>query len=242
MINYLTWDSDFFGFPIGKITVKKLHADNIIPLLTHAEHERFRCLYFEANPDDAITIAIAESHGFHLVDVRTVLEHPFDDRPAPVPLYPIPDNLMITSPHPNDMSRLKEISAQTGYTSRFAFDKNFGKIASERLYQAWIENATKGYADKIFIARCGKDGEAIGLMTCTLQSDIANIQLAGVSLDYRKRSVGTALVQTALDWAKSEKCAKMHVVTQGRNVPAQRLYQQMGFFTKSVSLFYHKWL
>jgi hypothetical protein len=31
-------------------------------------------------------------------------------------------------------------------------------------------------------------------------------------------------------------------VTQARNVPAQRLYQQLGFFTKTMSLYYHKWL
>jgi ribosomal protein S18 acetylase RimI-like enzyme len=35
--------------------------------------------------------------------------------------------------------------------------------------------------------------------------------------------------------------AKVNVVTQGRNVRAQRLYQKSGFATDSVMLWYHKW-
>jgi ribosomal protein S18 acetylase RimI-like enzyme len=32
------------------------------------------------------------------------------------------------------------------------------------------------------------------------------------------------------------------VVTQGRNVAAQRLYQRAGFVTASTQLWYHRWL
>jgi hypothetical protein len=31
------------------------------------------------------------------------------------------------------------------------------------------------------------------------------------------------------------------VVTQARNVPAQRLYQKCGFITRSVELWFHRW-
>ena len=33
----------------------------------------------------------------------------------------------------------------------------------------------------------------------------------------------------------------MKVVTQGRNIAGQRLYQRCGFLTRSVELWYHKW-
>jgi GNAT superfamily N-acetyltransferase len=54
--------------------------------------------------------------------------------------------------------------------------------------------------------------------------------------------VGTALVQAALDWFRGQGLYSAQVVTQARNVPAQRLYQQMGFFTRRMTLYYHKWL
>jgi ribosomal protein S18 acetylase RimI-like enzyme len=31
------------------------------------------------------------------------------------------------------------------------------------------------------------------------------------------------------------------VVTQGRNIASQRLYQKHGFVTQSIQLWYHRW-
>lgn len=238
----LPWDSEFFDLPIGRIIPLTLNKKQAAATLEEAAAEGLRCLYFEADSDDPTTVSVVEEHGFHLVDVRVVLEHPFDDRPAPVPRYPIPSALVIGPPKKEEMARLQDISAQIGLTSRFHFDLNFGPAESERLYRLWIKNACDGFADVVFIARWQPDGEAAGLISCTVSDGIAHIQLAGVHLDHRQRGVGTGLVQAALDWAKAQDAAAMQVVTQARNVPAQRLYQQMGFFTRSMTLYYHKWL
>jgi ribosomal protein S18 acetylase RimI-like enzyme len=244
LIELLAWDSEFFGLPIGRATHRatSLNEEKGIALLAAAEERKLQCFYFEADPDDAQTVAIVERLGFHLVDVRVVLEHPFNQRPAPIPRYPISSKLVISPPREDELPRLQEIAAQIGHTSRFNFDRNFGPKQSERLYRLWIKNACAGLADVIFVARWGEESEAVGLLTCTLKENVGHIQLAGVHFDYRKRSVGTGLVQAALDWAKSQKASRMEVVTQARNIPAQRLYQQMGFFTKSMSLYYHKWM
>lgn len=240
-IKLLPWDSDFFGVPIGRITSSNLDEENIEVLLSQAQTQGLKCLYFEADPDDAATVSLAEQNNFHLVDVRVVLEHPFDDRPAPVPRYPVPPDLRIDSSQPGEISRLQDISAQIGLTSRFHFDQHFENVQSARLYRTWIQNACDGFADTVLVARWEQNGDAVGLITCTLKGDLADIQLAGVHVEHRKRNVGTGLVQTALNWAKAQNALSMQVVTQARNVPAQRLYQQMGFFTRSMTLFYHKW-
>jgi dTDP-4-amino-4,6-dideoxy-D-galactose acyltransferase len=242
IIKPLPWDSEFFGVSIGRINLPGLNGDNVAILLDQAQMQGFKCLYFEADPNDPVTVSLAEQNNFNLVDVRVVLEHPFDDRPAPVPRYPVPPELLISPPHLGEMSRLQDISAQIGLTSRFHFDQHFGQLQSERLYRVWIQNACAGFADIVLVARWQHNGDAVGLITCTLKDNIGDIQLAGVHVDYRKQNVGTGLVQTALGWAKAQKASSMQVVTQARNVPAQRLYQQMGFFTRSMTLFYHKWL
>jgi dTDP-4-amino-4,6-dideoxy-D-galactose acyltransferase len=242
LLEQLPWDSEFFGFPISRICALKLDEASVTTVLGEAQASGLRCLYFEANPNDPVTVAVAERHGFHLVDVRIILEHPFDNRPAPVPRYPVPPELVIGPPRDDELPRLQSISAQIGLTSRFDFDKNFVPGQSGRLYRLWIKKACQGFADTVLVARWQQDGEAAGLITCILRNGVAHIQLAGVHSDYRQRGVGTGLVQAALDWAKAQGVPVMQVVTQARNVPAQRLYQQLGFFTKTMSLYYHKWL
>jgi dTDP-4-amino-4,6-dideoxy-D-galactose acyltransferase len=242
LLKPLPWDSEFFGLPIGRVLLTKLDEAQAEALLQEARQLGLRCLYFEADPDDPVAVTATEKYGFSLVDVRVVLEHPFDQRPAPVPRYPLPPELVINGPCDHDLSRLRDIAAQIGHTSRFTFDQNFAPGASERLYRRWIENACQGFADVVLIARWRSQGEAVGLITCTVDHTTVHIQLAGVHLDHRQRGVGTGLVQAALDWAKARQVQRMEVVTQARNVPAQRLYQQMGFFNKSMTLYYHKWL
>ena len=34
---------------------------------------------------------------------------------------------------------------------------------------------------------------------------------------------------------------QVHVVTQGRNYSAQRLYQRAGFIIDNIETYYHKW-
>jgi ribosomal protein S18 acetylase RimI-like enzyme len=239
----LTWDSDFFSVPIGRITAPVLDDDTAASILEDAREDGLRCLYFEADPNDLTTVLAVEKNGFHLVDVRVILEYPFEDRPAPSLRYPIPLELLITPAIESDIPRLEEIAREVGQFSRYNFDNGFGLAAEERLYRAWIRNSFSGLSDVVLVARWSMErSEAIGLITCVVRDRVSHIQLAGVYHEYRQKGVGTGLVQAALDWSKTQDVGKMQVITQARNVPAQRLYQQMGFFTKSMSLFYHKWL
>ena len=241
-VQTMSWDSEFFGRPIGRILCSQLNKTTVRATLEEAQSYGLQCLYFEADPNDWTTTTTAQEHGFQLVDVRVTLEHPFRNRPAPALRYPIPVNLVIDTPCDGEIERLQDIGAQIGFTSRFAFDQNFGRDDCERLYRLWIKNSCNGFADIVLVARWSQHGEAVGLITCLTRDGIADIQLAGIHVDHRQRGVGTGLVQAALDWAKKQKVEQMLVVTQARNVPAQRLYQQMGFFTKSMTLYYHKWL
>lgn len=242
-LEMLDWDSNFFSVPIGRITASFLDADAVTAVLADAREQGIRCLYFEADPNDLTTVLTVERNGFHLVDVRVVMEYPFKNRPAPSLTYPISPELVITQARESDLPRLEEISMEVGQFSRYNFDENFGSGEDKRLYRVWIKNSLSGFADAIFVARWGGEYcDAIGLITVTARNGVSHIQLAGVHHEYRQKGVGTGLVQVALDWSKTLEVGKMQVVTQARNVPAQRLYQQMGFFTKSMTLFYHRWL
>jgi len=242
-IEKLPWDTEFFSVPIGQITAPALNDEIVVVVLNEARKEGLKCLYFEADPNDLQTVITAEMHNFHLVDVRVVLEYPFEHHPAPSLRYPIPSDLVITSASEADMPRLQDIAMEIGKFSRFTFDQNFKSDDQRRLYRLWIKNSYRGFADVVFVARwVDEHGEAVGLITCVIRNGVSHIQLAGVHHEHRQKGVGTGLVQAVLDWAKGQGANRMQVVTQARNVSAQRLYQQMGFFTKSMSLYYHKWL
>jgi GNAT superfamily N-acetyltransferase len=242
-IEKLPWDTEFFSVPIGRITSARLNNDIVSAILQDANEEGLRCLYFEADPNDLETVLTAECNGFHLVDVRVVLEYSLEYQPvASVPNAETSD-LIITAAMPSDIPCLEEIAIEIGQFSRYSFDPLFGPEAEKRLYRAWINNSFNGLADIVFVARSGGRGaDAVGLISCTAKAGTSHIQLAGVHHGQRKKGIGTGLVQAALSWANEQKTLRMEVVTQARNVPAQRLYQQMGFFTKSMSLYYHKWL
>lgn len=239
----LPWDTDFFSISIGRITASVLNDESAHLILDAARVEGLKCLYFEADPNDLETVLTAEKNDFHLADVRVVLEYPFENHPAPSLRYPIPFDLMITEAFESDLSRLEDIGIEISQFSRYNFDDKFKRGEDRRLYRAWIRNSLSGLSDVVFVARWkGHPEDAVGVITCVAREAVSHIQLAGVHHEHRQRGVGTGLVQAALDWARSQHAKKMQVVTQARNVSAQRLYQQMGFFTKSMTLFYHKWL
>jgi GNAT superfamily N-acetyltransferase len=113
------------------------------------------------------------------------------------------------------------------------FGLKIGRVPPSRLDMASLEAVIK----------LAKEGRSVGLIACgVLANQVGNIQLAGVQSNWRGRGVGTALVQGALDWFLAQGVDRAEVTTQARNVPAQRLYQQMGFFTRRMTLGYHKWM
>jgi dTDP-4-amino-4,6-dideoxy-D-galactose acyltransferase len=65
--------------------------------------------------------------------------------------------------------------------------------------------------------------------------------LVGVSEKARGRGLGRELLINAIRWFSAEGVEVVTVVTQGRNVGAQRLYQRCGFTTRSAELWFHRW-
>ena len=241
-IENLVWDTEFFSVSIGRIKISVLDDETVAVVLDDAHKDGLRCLYFEADSNDRTTVLTAERNGFHLVDIRVVLEYSFGDPPMLSTKYPIPSELIITEAVESDMPRLEEIAMMVGKFSRYTFDDNFRSDEIERLYRTWIRNSIHGLADDVYVARWAReDGDVVGLVTCLTRGEIGFINLMGVHNANRRMRIGVGLVQFALEWAVNRNLGSMQVVTQGRNVAAQRLYQRMGFITKSTTLFYHKW-
>ncbi len=234
----LAWDTNFFGKRIARANNTLLDEDYIERLIAWCENHSIECLYFLADAFDAKTSRLAEQYQFRFVDVRMILErelHNWTEAPDPAP------GLTIRLVQPGDMTVFREI-AKTSYTlSRFYFDTCFSREACASLYQTWIENSCQGYADRVLVAQVAE--RPVGYMTCHLREEnkSGELGLLGIDPDTRGSGIGNSLVRAALQWFNDQECTRVYVVTQGRNIAAQRLFQRNGFLTKSMQLWYHKW-
>jgi dTDP-4-amino-4,6-dideoxy-D-galactose acyltransferase len=232
---YLEWDSKFFGQRIARSNISRLTEKSLTKLSLWCDANRIDCLYFLADSSDPQTPEMAQQNKFQLVDIRMTLDRSF--QLGSVCEMPGSE---IRSAKEGDISALRNIARTSHRESRFYYDANFPRALCDTLYELWIEKSYRGWAQSVLV---GEDsGEPAGYITCHMSpSDIGHIGLVGVKENAQGKGLGKALVRQALLWFKEQGVEKVSVVTQGRNVRAQRLYQQNGFCSRSVELWYHRW-
>jgi dTDP-4-amino-4,6-dideoxy-D-galactose acyltransferase len=232
---YLGWDSSFFGRRIGRLGVGRLTAATLIDLDDWVAANQIECVYFLCETPDPESTALAEGHGFHLVDIRVTLENRSGgDRIATC------GNLRVREASSGHVEALKAIARSSHKNTRFYQDTHFEASRCDALYETWIEKSCSGYADMVLTVELGET--VAGYITCHLDSERAgHIGLLAVADTVGGKGVGSALVHAALNWFRSQQRSLVTVVTQGSNIRAQRLYQRCGFVSCSVELWYHYW-
>jgi dTDP-4-amino-4,6-dideoxy-D-galactose acyltransferase len=231
---FLPWDTAHFGIRIAKASVSYLDENVIENILYWCAIEGIKCLYFLTILEDQKTIRLVEENNFKLVDVRITLETQIRNVST--------NNVssLISPSKPEDISFLQRIAKVSHQNTRFYFDNNFPKLLCDYLYETWIEKSCKGYADKVFVARY--NGKPVGYISChEKETKEGVIGLFAVDKKYRGLGLAKQLINKSIEWFSMSGCQTISVVTQGRNIIAQNLYQKMGFMTKSVQIWYHKW-
>jgi dTDP-4-amino-4,6-dideoxy-D-galactose acyltransferase len=231
---YLDWDSSFFACRIARVNGHRLDEAKLSEVLVWCKTNRIDCLYFLADSDDAQTSALVGRNGFLNTDVRLTLERTLtgsDHGGAPG------DKVRLA--RREDLRALKAI-ARTGHRdTRFYFDLHFELAKCDLLYETWIEKSFSGFAQAVLVAEA--NAEPVGYITCSAQGAESQIGLLGVAKKCHGMGLGKQLVESFLAWSVEKGVNRATVVTQGRNVSAQRLYQRMGFLTAEFQLWYHRW-
>ena len=78
-----------------------------------------------------------------------------------------------------------------------------------------------------------------GFVTCHVDGTKGSIGLIAVDERARGKGLGAALVLSANSWFREAGVSSVTVVTQGANLPAQRLYQAAGFASQAVEIWFH---
>ena len=235
---YLEWDSTFFGFRIARVRAARLDEPLVDAVMAWCADRRIRCLYLLADAQDPTTSRLAEAAGFRFVDVRATFEwragHP---RAAG---HREGAGIHIRAARADDIPALRAIARASYRATRFRFDAGFLVARVDALYETWAEKSCLGYADAVLVA--DSDDGLCGYVSCHVDgADAGRIGLVGVRDGARGRGLGLALVGHALAWFDARGIARVRVVTQGRNIAAQRLYERCGFLIETADVWYHRW-
>jgi len=236
---FLPWDTEFFSLQVARVSGDRLGEEQARQIDQWADKNRVECLYFLARADDPVTVQTASRHGFELVDIRMTYECK-----AREPLAPAVSGLVgdsgIRPVEPGDLPALQALARALHGDTRFFSDPGFPKSRCEDFYSTWIALECQGRAKRVFVAASSAN-RPNGYISCHLAQGAGKIGLVGVGAEARGKGIGKSLLSAALAWFWSEGAHDVSVVTQGRNVSAQRLYQRCGFVTRDVQLWYHKW-
>ena len=232
LCSYLDWDSEFFHCRIGRLESSRLDEQVIAQALEWAQVNHIDCLYFLADPNHSQTVRLAQDNKFLPVDVRLIFGRP-------VPAEPGPKVSSVRFAREDDLPALRAIAAKSHSDTRFYFDRHFDRSRCDQLYETWIENSFHGFAQAVLVVERGT--MPAGYVTLHKRDEEARIGLIAVAPGHQGAGLGRLLVEQSLEWARQQAATKMKVVTQGRNVAAQRLYQRCGFLTDSFEIWYHRW-
>ena len=238
LLTFLPWDSAHFGFRIARAAPRQLDSTTCRELLAACEDQAIDCLYFLADAADQDTISVLQANRFDFVDIRLTFASRLLE-----PARPSQSNkLRFRLGCEDDLRALLPIARDSYQGSRFYVDRRFDSEAASQMYKIWLRNSLAAdYADAVLVADL--DGLPAGYVTCHLNSPAGegNIGLVGVAESARGKGCARGMILRALEWFHEQGIDRCNVVTQGRNIPAQKLYQRCGFSTRSVELWFHKW-
>jgi dTDP-4-amino-4,6-dideoxy-D-galactose acyltransferase len=234
-IKILDWDSDFLGYPVARIDSLKKGQKEWKKILAQLKIQGVKLAYWQVQPGNISFQKFAKENNGKLVDIKTTYSIHLAEYEY------IADDSIENFENKEPNQQLLNLGIQCGAYSRFSFDKNIPRKKFEELYRLWIINSVKkSMADDVLVYKF--QDRMVGLVTVYEKEKIGNIGLIGVDEEYRGRGIGKALLNAVKNYFYIKGIQKIHVVTQGQNQAACKLYESVGFNVLEQYEFYHFWL
>lgn len=222
LIDYLSWDSDFFNRKVGQICK--------VSNLDESEKSSFDILYVNSSKN-------IEIKGFKktLEQTKVIFSKKINrvikERSGNV--Y----SVFKTNEYTN---QLNELAFESGKHSRFLKDRFFGVDKFKELYQKWVENSLNGkFANDVLIYK--SDDEIKGFVTYKIKNGFAQIGLIAVSPKAQGLGIGSILINEVESLLYQDSITELRIPTQLENELACKFYTKLGYTIIEKEYIQHFW-
>lgn len=238
----LPWDSELFGMraarldlldasgPYAEARLRK--RDLLASVLRQCRDTGVRHLSARVSSGDLSTIHVLEEAGFELLDGIQTLLMLLDGFRTPAP----PGTRLF---EPGDLPQVLEIGRTAFIFDRFHADPALTSAVADQVHESWTRNCCLGTAaDAVVVAE--QDGRVASFVTCRADGEKGIIVLVATAAWARGRGAARRASLAALHWFAGEELKVVEVGSQLSNVPAVRLYQDLGFRLAGTSFTFRK--
>ncbi len=230
LVERLAWDSEFFGFPIGRVGLDGATPETLREIEVEARDLGIVCLYGSLGPVDGDTATLVQRFGYRLVEVAIAF-----GRPA-VPFTAKPTASTVRRGSLADLPLLAEAIATLAPWSRFTADPRFGPQAAQRLFHAWVERAARDGQEHMLLI--SEDETGVTGLSTHVWTPVPRVDLMGVLT--QGSGAAWALMAGLVEWAdgrpvEAGPCA-------ARNIAPLRFLEHCGFGIVRSQYLFHRWL
>ena len=238
LIQYLPWDSDFFGFRIGCYTKHTLSDADEEIFLKEFDNQRYDCVYVFADPRDETTKQVAARNQFLFVDERLLY-----CLPDSYPNYDISKNdsyCLLDYSNKQAVEQARHIFDEISSVSRFTHDPRLcGK--AKWMYTIWLDQIMNNPLGAIVIIPEKQSNLPIALVGCSVEDGVGELVSVGVDSRFRGQGLGVAVIHSAINWLYECGAKHIRVKTQASARSSKSLYEKVGFVLEESKAIYHAW-
>lgn len=229
MIDFLDWDTEYFGFRVAKIS-SKVGPEQLDGIFKELKASEIKLAFWVT--DTVQSQFENESKKCILTGSRVTFARTLQSRPSGETL---PDLIGEES-----SDSLLDLAAATGHLSHFHGDPNISKEKADGVYHEWMKNSLNGKMAKAVLVH-PSETELQGMVTLQVKENIGSIGLIAVNPKNRKKGIGRKLLTSAEAWFWDNGIRDIEIITQGENEAAINLYESFGYREISRKDFYHLW-
>ncbi len=224
-IEYLPWDSDFFGFKIGRLEIDGNQRLDPISFKKQAIKDNFKLVYVFSY-GKMLNWKSANMADVELVDIMITMTKSFEG--VSIKDYPYEFRTELSSSEIEDCYNIAE---QTSFVSRFYHEPTVGPAFAAKLYRKWIDNAlNKSFSDGLFLYKESNKVLGVHLIRTDINNETGYFTLTGVESNVKGKGLGKSLwMQSFSYWANEYRIKIIKSPFSFQNKESLNFHLKMGF-------------